>query len=167
MDPQQREFKEHQSVQSHDFLQRPVAILTKFLLKNNYIDPSIQKGRILGVPGCLEHMEIITQLITEANEGKGDLTVPPSHPLLSSQTRASVSSLTSLKDSIQKASKELESWLSKVDNQVSQGSLRPGFTSILSCPDYIYSLHVCMCRARNFLFVAYFLYGMSIYTKCK
>ncbi len=26
MDPQQREFKEHQSVQSHDFLQRPVAM---------------------------------------------------------------------------------------------------------------------------------------------
>lgn len=30
----------------------------------------------------------------------------------------------SLKDSIQKASKEIESWFSKVDNQVSQGSLR-------------------------------------------
>lgn len=49
--------------------------LTEFLLKNGYIDTSVQKGGIPGVPGCLEHTGVVTQLIREAREGKGDLTV--------------------------------------------------------------------------------------------
>ncbi|XP_063058826.1 uncharacterized protein LOC134452393 [Engraulis encrasicolus] len=49
--------------------------LTEFLLKNSYIDTSVQKGGIPGVPGCLEHTGVVTQLIREAREGKGDLTV--------------------------------------------------------------------------------------------
>ncbi len=48
--------------------------LTEFFLKNSYIDTSVQKGGIPGVPGCLEHTGLVTQLIWEAHEGKGDLT---------------------------------------------------------------------------------------------
>lgn len=49
--------------------------LTKFLLKNNCIDPSVQKGGIPGAPGCLEHIGVVTQLIREAHESRGDLAV--------------------------------------------------------------------------------------------
>ncbi|TWW59294.1 hypothetical protein D4764_06G0008240, partial [Takifugu flavidus] len=49
--------------------------LTEFLLKNNYIDTSVQKGGIPGVPGCLEHNGVVTQLIREAHESKGELAV--------------------------------------------------------------------------------------------
>ncbi|XP_023810165.1 uncharacterized protein LOC105353972 [Oryzias latipes] len=49
--------------------------LTEFLLKNDYIDPSVQKGGIPGAPGCLEHTGVFTQLIREAHENKGDLGV--------------------------------------------------------------------------------------------
>ncbi|XP_049324773.1 uncharacterized protein LOC125789951 [Astyanax mexicanus] len=48
---------------------------TDFLLKNKYIDTSVQKGGIPGVPGCLEHTGVVTQLIREAREGNGDLSV--------------------------------------------------------------------------------------------
>ncbi|XP_035990671.1 uncharacterized protein LOC118562404 [Fundulus heteroclitus] len=48
--------------------------LTEFLLKNSYIDPSVQKGGI-STPGCLEHTGVVTQLIREAHENKGDLAV--------------------------------------------------------------------------------------------
>lgn len=49
--------------------------LSDYLLKNQYIDPSVQKGGIPGVPGCLEHTGVVTQLIREAREGKGNLAV--------------------------------------------------------------------------------------------
>ena len=49
--------------------------LADFLSSNNYIDTSVQKGGISGVPGCLEHTGVVTQLIREARENKGDLTV--------------------------------------------------------------------------------------------
>ncbi|XP_057679566.1 uncharacterized protein LOC130908003 [Corythoichthys intestinalis] len=49
--------------------------LTEFLLKNNYINTSVQKGGIPGVPGCLEHNGVVTQLIREAHENRGDLSV--------------------------------------------------------------------------------------------
>jgi len=49
--------------------------VTDYLLKNSYIDTSVQKGRILKVPGCLEHTRVVTQLIREAQENKGDLVV--------------------------------------------------------------------------------------------
>lgn len=45
-----------------------------FLSNNNYMDMSVQKGWISGVPGCLEHTEVVTQLIQEARESKGDFT---------------------------------------------------------------------------------------------
>ena len=49
--------------------------LTKFLLSNGYIDTSVQKGGIPGVPGCLEHTGVVSQLLKEAKEGKKDLAV--------------------------------------------------------------------------------------------
>ncbi|XP_061920230.1 uncharacterized protein LOC133660667 [Entelurus aequoreus] len=49
--------------------------LTEFLLKNNYIDTSVQKGGIPGVPGCLKHNGVVTQLIREAHESRGELAV--------------------------------------------------------------------------------------------
>lgn len=48
---------------------------TKYLLKNPYIDSSVQKRGIPGVPRCLEHNRVVTQLIREACECKGDLAV--------------------------------------------------------------------------------------------
>ncbi|XP_029943214.1 uncharacterized protein LOC115385372 [Salarias fasciatus] len=47
--------------------------LTDFLLKNGYIDTSVQKGGVPGVPGCLEHTGVVSQLIREARESRGDL----------------------------------------------------------------------------------------------
>ncbi|KAL7891878.1 hypothetical protein AOLI_G00013540 [Acnodon oligacanthus] len=49
--------------------------LTDYLLRNSYIDTSVQKGGIPQVPGCLEHTDVVTQLIREARENKGDLVV--------------------------------------------------------------------------------------------
>lgn len=49
--------------------------LSNFLLSNRYIDKSVQKGGIPGVPGCLEHTGVVTQLIREARESGGDLAV--------------------------------------------------------------------------------------------
>lgn len=49
--------------------------LSNFLLSNRYIDTSVQKGGIPGVPGCLEHTGVVTQLISEARESGGDLAV--------------------------------------------------------------------------------------------
>ena len=49
--------------------------LTKFAMANGYIDTSIQKGGVPGVAGCLEHTAVISQLIREAKDGKGNLVV--------------------------------------------------------------------------------------------
>lgn len=49
--------------------------MTDFLLKNKYIDTSVQKGGIAGVPGCLGHTGVLTQLIREAREENGDIAV--------------------------------------------------------------------------------------------
>ena len=49
--------------------------LSKFLLENNYIDTSVQKGGIPDFPGCLEHTGVIIQILREAREGRGDLTI--------------------------------------------------------------------------------------------
>lgn len=63
------------SVEGKIFFSIVARRLTNFLLTNNYIDTSVQKGGIAGVPGCLEHTGVVTQLIREAREHKGDLTV--------------------------------------------------------------------------------------------
>lgn len=47
--------------------------LMEFLLKNGYIDTSVQKGGVPGVRGCLEHTGVVSQLIREAKETRGDL----------------------------------------------------------------------------------------------
>lgn len=39
------------------------------------MDTSVQKGDLPGVPGCLEHTGVVTQLIHEAQEARGDLAV--------------------------------------------------------------------------------------------
>ncbi|XP_039590572.1 uncharacterized protein LOC120514312 [Polypterus senegalus] len=49
--------------------------MTDFLLKNGYIDTSVQKGAIPGVAGCLGHTGVVTQLIRKAREGNGNLAV--------------------------------------------------------------------------------------------
>ncbi len=63
------------SVESKIFFSVVAKRLSNFLLGNRYIDTSVQKGGIFGVPGCLEHTGVVTQLIREAREGRGDLTV--------------------------------------------------------------------------------------------
>ncbi len=45
------------------------------IIGNGYIDTSVQKGGVAGMPGCLEHTGVLTQLLREAKESKGDLTV--------------------------------------------------------------------------------------------
>ena len=47
--------------------------LSDFFLGNGYIDTSVQKGGVAGMPGCLEHTGVLTQLLREAKESKGDL----------------------------------------------------------------------------------------------
>ena len=49
--------------------------LSDFIRGNGYIDTSVQKGGVAGMPSCLEHTEVLTQLLREAKESKGDLTV--------------------------------------------------------------------------------------------
>ena len=49
--------------------------MADFFLKNGYIDTSVQKGGIPGIPVCLEHTGVVTQLLREARENKGDLVV--------------------------------------------------------------------------------------------
>ena len=49
--------------------------ISTFLLQNGYMDTSVQKGGVAGVSGCVEHTSVISQLITEAKENKGDLAV--------------------------------------------------------------------------------------------
>lgn len=63
------------NVESKIFFSVVAKGLSNFLQSNNYIDASVQKGGILGVPGCLEHTGMVTQLIRGAREGKGDLAV--------------------------------------------------------------------------------------------
>ena len=49
--------------------------ITEFLLKNEYIDTAIQKVGVPGFSGCLEHNSVITELIREAKEDKGNLAI--------------------------------------------------------------------------------------------
>ncbi|XP_061905517.1 uncharacterized protein LOC133651562 [Entelurus aequoreus] len=49
--------------------------LCTYLAKNTYIDTSVQKGGISGMSGCMEHTGVVTQLIREARENKGNLSV--------------------------------------------------------------------------------------------
>ena len=44
--------------------------LTKYLLTNEYIDTSVQKGGIPGIAGCLEHGDVIWEAIQKAKANK-------------------------------------------------------------------------------------------------
>merc|ERR1712240_820684 len=49
--------------------------LSTFLLENNYLDVSVQKGGIPGVPGCLEHATMIWDSIQKAKSNRRNLDV--------------------------------------------------------------------------------------------
>ncbi len=49
--------------------------LTTYLLANEFIDPSVQKGGVPGYSGCLEHTAVISQLINEAKSNNNTLSV--------------------------------------------------------------------------------------------
>ena len=49
--------------------------LTRYLLINEYINTSAQKGGVLGIAGCLEHGNIIWEAIQKAKTNKKDLDV--------------------------------------------------------------------------------------------
>ena len=49
--------------------------LTNYLLTNKYIDPSVQKGGVPGIAGCLEHGNMIWEAIQKAKTNKKDLDV--------------------------------------------------------------------------------------------
>ena len=44
-----------------------------YLQRNGYINESIQKARVPGIPGCIEHACSIWDIIQEAKKSKGDL----------------------------------------------------------------------------------------------
>ena len=48
--------------------------LTRYFIENEYIDNSVQKGGVPDISGCIEQTGV-TQLLSEAKEGKGDLAV--------------------------------------------------------------------------------------------
>ena len=45
------------------------------MVKNKYVDTSVQKSSIPDFSGCLEHTGVLNQLIWEAKESKGNLMV--------------------------------------------------------------------------------------------
>ncbi len=47
--------------------------LTTYLLTNEFIDPSVQKGGVMGYSGCLEHTAVISQLINETKSNNNTL----------------------------------------------------------------------------------------------
>ena len=49
--------------------------MTTYMLNNKYIHIAVQKGGVPGVSGCVEHTSVLTQIIREAKEMKGELAV--------------------------------------------------------------------------------------------
>ena len=49
--------------------------LTDFLLRNGYVDTTVQKGGVPGMPRCLEHSTMIWEAIQRAKSGKHELHV--------------------------------------------------------------------------------------------
>lgn len=54
------------SVECKTFFKVVANRLIGFLLKNNYITAFVQKGGVPGIPECMEHTGVVTQLIREA-----------------------------------------------------------------------------------------------------
>ena len=63
------------NVEGKIFLAVLASRLTKYLLTNEYIDTSVQKGDIPGIAGCLEHGNVIWEAIQKAKANKKDLDV--------------------------------------------------------------------------------------------
>ncbi|XP_061185889.1 uncharacterized protein LOC133193994 [Saccostrea echinata] len=49
--------------------------MSSYLLENQYIDIAVQKGGVPGISGCIEHTSVLTQIIRETRESKGELAV--------------------------------------------------------------------------------------------
>ena len=49
--------------------------ITSYMIENGYIDTTVQKGVIPGVPGCLEHASMIWEAIQKAKSNKRNLDV--------------------------------------------------------------------------------------------
>ena len=62
------------SVEGKVFFSIMAKRMTEYMISNKYIDVSIQKGGIPGFSGCIEHTSVISQLIRETKERRGDLT---------------------------------------------------------------------------------------------
>ena len=75
LDPKRRELYYLLSTESKIFFCIISQRLSNFLLNNGYIDISVQKGGISGIPGCLEHTGVLSQLLSESRRSKGDLSV--------------------------------------------------------------------------------------------
>lgn len=63
------------NVEGKIFFSVMAARLTSYLLGNSYLDVSVQKGGIPGVPGCLEHATMIWDAIQKAKTGRKNLDV--------------------------------------------------------------------------------------------
>nr|XP_055036896.1 uncharacterized protein LOC129424307 [Misgurnus anguillicaudatus] len=63
------------SVEGKIFFAVLVSAHSLCMTQNGYINTSIQKGGVEGFSGCLEHTGVLSQLIQEAKEKKGSLTV--------------------------------------------------------------------------------------------
>ena len=63
------------NVEGKIFFSIMAARLTSYLMENSYLDVSVQKGGIPGVPGCLEHATMIWDAIQKAKTGKKNLDV--------------------------------------------------------------------------------------------
>lgn len=49
------------------FLASWIADWQIFFLKNDYTDTSVEKGGLPGMPGCMEHIGVVSQLLKDAN----------------------------------------------------------------------------------------------------
>ena len=63
------------NVEGKIFFSVMAARLTKYLTENKYLDLSVQKGGIPGMPGCLEHATLIWDAIQKARTEKRDIDV--------------------------------------------------------------------------------------------
>ena len=55
--------------------------LTTFMLDNDYMDTSVQKGGVTGVPGCLEHTSVISKIIEDAKRRPDSIVARPNQCL--------------------------------------------------------------------------------------
>ena len=46
-----------------------------FMVKNKYLDPTIQKAYLNGINGCIEHVSVMQEIIADAKYSKNDLDV--------------------------------------------------------------------------------------------